>query len=176
MPLRYRFNSVFGGAFLRILLVSRMGDIFHRICLSGESVSLWCVNSGRIYREHNDTVESVNVIRELLLDQIRGPRVKVDNPPVWVKLANVGSLYRNTRMGAAFEGIREGRDLTGEFELFRICRQTPCRFSGDRNADYLSSEKKPRAVTHVSSVAVSGETVDVNPVTDRPGPVQGRNR
>ena len=96
----------------------------------------------------------------------------MDDPAIWVKLVRVGVLYRNTRMGAAFEGIREGRDLAGEMEFFHICRKAPCRIAGGRNADYLSSEKNQIAVTLGASFSVSGKMSDVNPITDRPGPVQ----
>ena len=45
-------------------------------------------------------------------------------------------------------------------------------FSGCRNADYLRSGEKPRAVTHVASFAFADNVADVNPMIGHPGPMQ----
>ena len=65
-----------------------------------------CAKSGIVYPDYNDTVESVDGIRELLLDQTRDPCVTIGDPSIRVELSRAGVLYRNTRLGDAFVGPR----------------------------------------------------------------------
>ena len=89
-----------------------------------------------MYPEYVDTAGNVNKIRELLLDNTKDPSAMVGGPSEWAKFVRIGTLFRNTRLVAAFEGVRMGSEAVEGFELPHICRQIGFRFAGCRYADF----------------------------------------
>ena len=79
------------------------------------------MDSGVIYPDVSGGVASISKIRELS-GANKIPWVQIVKEDVWVKLINVGTLYRNTRLWAAFEASRDGTPPDRDREWFRICR------------------------------------------------------
>ena len=127
---------------------------------------------GVIYLEYVDSVECVSGIRELLLDNTKDPWVTLTGGGEWVKLAHVGTIFRNTRHGTPFEARRYGPAGDSEFEIFHICRTGDCRFLASNNKvpEYLGTDGRARETHHVARFAFTEKTAPVVPGVDVPGP------
>ena len=53
----------------------------------------------------------------------------------WSRLVEIGTAYRNSVKGTAFEAKRDpGGPDGGAMEYFHMCRASPCTFSGGQNS------------------------------------------
>ena len=87
-------------------------------------------------------------------------------------MGEIGTICKNARQGAAFDGRRYGQSDDVDYELFQICRSDDFRFSADksRNSDYIGTDQLARATQRAQSFAFSDKTAAVTPVVDIMGP------
>ena len=143
-------------------------------CLPNPNSHNLCMSVDIIYPEYNDSVESVSLIRGLLLDSTKDPWVQIIGDDTWVELEKIGTIFRNTRPVTPFEAIRAGSAPGSAYELFRTCRSADCKFlaSNSKVPEYLGADKKPRDTHHVSKFAFDEKTAAAAPVIAVPGPVE----
>ena len=132
------------------------------------------MSTGITYVECEGSAERLSKIRELLHDATKDHWVILVGDSECVKLDQVGTIYKNTRGGTAFEGRRNGVSEDTEFEVSHICRTPECKFSAaqSRNSDYLGSNQQVRSTLHIRNFAFADKTAAVSPVVDIPGPRQ----
>lgn len=78
------------------------------------------MDPGIIYPDYVDSVKNVAKIRGLLLDVNLDPLVQLAYDLDRWKLSQIGTLYRNARLGTAFGRSRESAPAGKDFELRRI--------------------------------------------------------
>ena len=83
----------------------------------------------------------------------------------WFMFTDIGTVYRNSNKGTAFEARRDAGNPQWDMEYFHMCRSDQCTFSGGQNSQNPS---KGRPVLHITKVAYSDslEALGIDPVLD----------
>ena len=130
-------------------------------CLSGfPSSSYLCHSMGVKYHDYHP-----------LLSDLDEFSAKIPDPEVYTwaqtgseqrpRLVEIGTVYRNSANGTAFEAKREpGGPGGGSMEYFRMCRANPCTFTGGQNSQ---DPVKGRPIVHITGVAYSDSADAVLP-------------
>ena len=78
----------------------------------------------------------------------------------WFRLVEIGTIYRNSVKGTAFEARREPGTPAGTMEYFHMCRISPCTFTGGTKSQIPING---RPITHIAKVAYSDSLDAVAP-------------
>ena len=87
-------------------------------CLNQPECSKLCMASEIQYLECGDTVESLGIVRDASLDITKDPWVNLVGETDWAKLNKIGTIFKNTRGGAALEAERVGAPDGADLEFF----------------------------------------------------------
>lgn len=96
------------GVYEIVTLISGCVRIIDRhcneFCLGEPYYSNLCMATGIVYPEYTDSVESAGKTKDLLLDVTKDSWAICVGETDRIKLEKVGAIFKNTRLGAAFEG------------------------------------------------------------------------
>ena len=127
-------------------------------CLSGfPSDHLVCGAMGVTYPAFPPSLAELNEFRTKILDPAVFTWVKLGNED-WYRLTEIGTVYRNSIKGTAFEAQRDPIGPDGPvMEYFHMCRLPPCTFTGGSKSQ---NPVQGRPILHITGVAYS-DSADV---------------
>ena len=132
------------------------------VSLSGfPSDHLVCGAMGVTYPAFPPPLAELNEFRTKILDPAVFTCVKLGTED-WYRLTEIGTVYRNSIKGTAFEAQREPSGPAGPvMEYFHMCRLSPCNFSGGSKGQ---NPIKGRPILHITGVAYSDSAEVVSPI------------
>ena len=121
-------------------------------CISGEvSFSSLCISMGVTYPNYPPSLAELTEFRNRILDPSVYTWVKIGSDQ-WGRPTEIGTIYRNSANGAAFEAKRDPGSPDGMMEYFRMCRISPFTFPGGQNS---RNPINGRPILHITRVAYS---------------------